>query len=673
MVAGVEKYSVAICEKPKRTAQRHPCIPSITVCVFPPLSFRENGLLDKASCFHNCLVRAEYSRVIYIETCRYYTSLPCYSSNWSHVVAGTSRRKLPPVYCALDDHIKNKRPNDFRNISTNGYSDNASGPKVANNRAHQDLSRSEKADTAVKGQIDKTDNDTNNLQTSDSSKMPLRPHHIVKLLDSLVFFDDIFRNDPLCEAAVDIVESLATHWKTEQKFASSDSELVENDDKDDEEDEIENELEEYDSEDLVSAISQLTNSNRNSGDRSYYSSSFLPLGVSLSHHGKKSSSLFEACKAYLKVLADFNWKWEDHFIHLVLFYSNNSFIRACIRVQGAHSRLQPCLVATACRDLCALEQLYRYLNPHTLSYWVNEVSPELGQLFRLDDSLTSFPNQVKDKDDVALVELMKESSSRWPQLVEELIKRYGKRGCGIFTVNYVFRYVGTSNNPFLPLEGSDAVHLDELVGIEEHKVALMKNVEFLMTGKKAHHVLLIGARGTGKSSLVKAVAQLNFERGLRIIQLDDALELRELRNSYSEISRLPQRFLVFMDDIGADMTSEEIRALKSVMEGGLQSMPCNMIIVATCNRRSLLFPEIARADSNYRYRGGEDVNMWDAEEERLGLGERFGLVLTFAPSDSKKYIQVVKHLAHYYSLDPHDGMYTITCGNDGLIVMFLVC
>jgi predicted AAA+ superfamily ATPase len=90
------------------------------------------------------------------------------------------------------------------------------------------------------------------------------------------------------------------------------------------------------------------------------------------------------------------------------------------------------------------------------------------------------------------------------------------------------------------------------------------------------------------------------------------------------------------------------------MEGGLQGMPLNVVIIATCNRRSILFPEIARAESSYRYRGGEDVNTWDAEEERLGLGERFGLVLTFAPPDSKKYVQVVKHLAHCYSLHLHD-------------------
>ncbi|GJQ12049.1 hypothetical protein GpartN1_g3840.t1 [Galdieria partita] len=580
------------------------------------------------------------------------------SAFWSQVLIGACRRKSWATYCALDDHVANKKSNESRYFPSNGCTDNSSGPKTAASRSHQDSSRLEKADIALKGQMDKIERSTTDVQANESTKIALRPHHIVKLLDSLVFYDDILRHDPLCEAAVDLVENLATHWNKEKKSSSLDEQGEENDDDDDdyEDDEVETELEEYDSEDLVSAISQLTNSNSNSTERSYFSTtSFLPLGLSLSHQGKKSTSLFEACKAYLRVLAEFNSSWEDHFIQLVLFYSNNSFTRACIRAEGVHSKLQPCIVASACRDLCALEQLYRYLNPDILSYWVNEISPELGQLFYLDGKVASSSYyQVKDKDDIALAELMKESYCRWPELVEELIKRYGKRGCGVFAVNYVFRYVGSSNQNFLPLESFDSVHLDELTGMEEHKVAFMKNLELFLSGKRAHNVLLIGSRGTGKSSLVKAVAQANFERGLRIIQLDDALELRELRNSYSEMSRLPQRFLVFMDDIGADMTSEEIRALKSVMEGGLQTIPSNILIVATCNRRSLLFPEVARAESSYRYRGGEDVNMWDAEEERLGLGERFGLVLTFAPPDSKRYVQVVKHLAHCYSLNPHD-------------------
>lgn len=591
------------------------------------------------------------------ESCKSF--LPCRSVSWNPVLGTTRwRRKFTVLYCALDDHVTNKRHNESRNnVSTNGYTDNSTGPKTTNNRALSEASsRLDKADIAVKGeQIDTLEEEkesNNNLQTNDAIKVPLRPHHIVKLLDSLVFFDDVLRNDPLCEAAIDLVESLASH--EEKNRTSLDTQQEE--ENEDEDEGMDNDLEEYDSVDLVSALSQLSNNDYSSTDPSYFSTnSYLPLGVSLSRHGKKSNSLFEACKAYLRVLTDFNCEWKDHFIHLILFYSNNSFTRACMRAESTNSSLQPCVVAAACRDLCALEQICRYLSPDILSYWVNEVSPELGPLFHLDSNLSrSVFTPMKDKDDIALSELMKESSTRWPELVEELIKRYGKRGCGIFAVNYVFRYVGGSNNAFHPLDNLEAVDLDELSGIEEHKVALMKNIEFLMSGKRAHNALLIGSRGTGKSSLVKAVAKANFDRGLRIIQLDDALELRELRSCYSELSRLPQKFVIFMDDIGADMTSEEIRALKSVMEGGLQGMPLNVVIIATCNRRSILFPEIARAESSYRYRGGEDVNTWDAEEERLGLGERFGLVLTFAPPDSKKYVQVVKHLAHCYSLHLHD-------------------
>ncbi|GJD06730.1 hypothetical protein Gasu2_11290 [Galdieria sulphuraria] len=558
--------------------------------------------------FHSCFTSRRVT--LAQKNSQYCHSKPYSDSFWGQVLIGAYRRKLS-TYCALDDHVANKRPNEFRYIPANGYTENPNGPKTVTNRSHQDSLRLEKADIAVKGQLDKLERSIDSVEANDSTKVALRPHHIVKLLDSLVFFDDILRNDPLCEAAVDLVESLARHWNKEKNspiWTKNKRKMMI--------------YQQYRNWPILIAILWTT--------VIFSRTSVLPLGVSLSHHGKKSASLFEACKAYLKVLADFNNSWEDHFIQLVLFYSNNSFTRACIRAEGIPSKLQPCIVASACRDLFALEQLYRHLNPDIL--------------FLL----------VKDKDDIALAELMKESSSRWPELVEELIKRYGKRGCGVFAVNYVFRYVGTSNNPFLPLESFDAVNLDELIGIEEHKVALMKNIEFFLSGKRAHNVLLIGSRGTGKSSLVKAVAQATFERGLRIIQLDDALELRELRNSYSELFHLPHRFLIFMDDIGADMTSEEIRAIKSVMEGGLQTMPSNMIIVATCNRRSLLFPEIARAESSYRYRGGEDVNMWDAEEERLGLGERFGLVLTFAPPDSKRYIQVVKHLAHCYSLNPYD-------------------
>eukprot|EP00871_Galdieria_phlegrea_P005323 jgi/Galph1/5792/GphlegSOOS_G4507.1 len=533
-------------------------------------------------------------------------------------------------------HVAHKRPIDPRNCPGGGYSDVNNATKTGGPRSCPESFRTEKNEASPKESLESIDSMTKtnnkNGNTSGASRKPLKPHHIQKFVDSLVFFDDIFRNDPLCEAAVDLVQSLSVELSREKNSSILESE------EEDEELEQDNNEEIFDAEDLVNALADMTDPNtkrernyftKNSALKQERNFTFLPL-------------------AYLRALADFNGNWEDHFIHLVLFYTNNSFVRACLRSKGVSEKIQPCVIATATRDLCALQQLYQELG---------------GQLFQLHSELVASDNDtmytipsLKDNDDKALVELMKEPSCRWTELVDELVVRYGKRGSGIFVVNSVFRCGNNANNPFIPLENFDAVNLDELTGLEEEKSALMKNIEFLLSGKPAHNVLLIGPRGTGKSSLVKSVAKCYFDRGLRIIQLDDALEIREFRNPCAELAKQPQKFIIFMDDIGADMTSEEIRALKSAMEGGLQGLASNMLIIATCNRRSLVFPEVARAESSYRYRGGEDINLWDSEEERLGLGERFGLILTLSPMDCKKYLQVVKHLAQCYALNANDDL-----------------
>jgi predicted AAA+ superfamily ATPase len=191
----------------------------------------------------------------------------------------------------------------------------------------------------------------------------------------------------------------------------------------------------------------------------------------------------------------------------------------------------------------------------------------------------------------------------------------------------------------------DPVRLVQLIGIDNQKALLLRNTQRFLRGAGANNALLWGARGTGKSSLIKGILNELKDQGLRLIQIDrnDLIELPEI---VDEIRNLPQYFIVFCDDMTFEQGDASYRALKSVLDGSIETPPANVLIYATSNRRHLL-PE-SMTDNQEAVLVGRDLHLGDTIEEKLALSDRFGLWLPFYPINWQRYLEIVDHyFAHY--------------------------
>jgi predicted AAA+ superfamily ATPase len=187
----------------------------------------------------------------------------------------------------------------------------------------------------------------------------------------------------------------------------------------------------------------------------------------------------------------------------------------------------------------------------------------------------------------------------------------------------------------------DPIRLPQLIGIDRQKEELIRNTERFLGGKPANNALLWGARGTGKSSLVKAVFNTYREQALRLIEVDkdDLVNLPEIIDC---IRDLPYRFIIFCDDLSFAADESIYKHLKSVLEGSIEVAPDNILIYATSNRRHLL-PE-KMADNLETTIVNDEIHYSDAVEEQISLSDRFGLWVAFYPEGLETYLQIVDSL-----------------------------
>jgi len=191
----------------------------------------------------------------------------------------------------------------------------------------------------------------------------------------------------------------------------------------------------------------------------------------------------------------------------------------------------------------------------------------------------------------------------------------------------------------------DSIRLDQLLGIDRQKAELIRNTERFLDGLPANNALLWGARGTGKSSLLKALLNEYAPRGLRLIEVDkdDLVYLPEIVDAVSE---LPQHFIIFCDDLSFEAGERNYKALKTVLEGSIELPPDNVLIYATSNRRHLM-PEYMEDNRASGVVEGE-LHYADAIEEKISLSDRFGLWLSFYPSNQDDYLALVdSHFTDY--------------------------
>nr|WP_315409719.1 ATP-binding protein [uncultured Selenomonas sp.] len=214
---------------------------------------------------------------------------------------------------------------------------------------------------------------------------------------------------------------------------------------------------------------------------------------------------------------------------------------------------------------------------------------------------------------------------------------YRRYGCGEISSCKAFSW-NDKEHRLQGVERFEALLLADIIGCDRQKKQLTDNTEAFLEGRPANNVLLIGARGTGKSSSVKALAHEYYGRGLRLVQLAKS-QLGELPRILAALRGFPsKRFILFLDDLSFEEFETEYKYLKSAIEGGVEARPKNVLIYATSNRRHLI-----KESWRDRDRAQDELYRQDSMNETVSLSDRFGLIITFLAPDQEQYHAIIAH------------------------------
>jgi len=219
-----------------------------------------------------------------------------------------------------------------------------------------------------------------------------------------------------------------------------------------------------------------------------------------------------------------------------------------------------------------------------------------------------------------------------------------------FQASVAFRWRRHQGHGLLqPVRQVAAISLSDLQEVDGQKERLVRNTEQFVQGRPANNVLLTGARGTGKSSLIKACLQAYAPQGLRLIEVDKA-DLTDLPDIADLIAGRPERFIIFCDDLSFDEGEPGYKALKSVLDGTVAATADNLLVYATSNRRHLL-PEYKKDNLSYTHTEDGEVHPGEVIEEKISLSERFGLWLSFYPFTQDEYLAIVDQWLGHFGCD----------------------
>ena len=201
-----------------------------------------------------------------------------------------------------------------------------------------------------------------------------------------------------------------------------------------------------------------------------------------------------------------------------------------------------------------------------------------------------------------------------------------------------------------PVKHLSVIALDDLHNVTTQKDLIDQNTRQFVTGKPANNVLLTGARGTGKSSLIKACLNQYADQGLRLIEVDKD-DLHDLSDIVDLVAERPERFIVFCDDLSFEEGESGYKALKVALDGSISAQSDNVLIYATSNRRHLM-PERHSDNTSYVHTEDGDLHPGETVEEKISLSERFGLWVTFYPFKQDDYLAIVAYwLRHFGCTD----------------------
>ncbi len=333
----------------------------------------------------------------------------------------------------------------------------------------------------------------------------------------------------------------------------------------------------------------------------------------------------KAYGSWVKSLASQGISWQDYIVRKILL-DDNPFSQ-----QVQHNSLQDLprsLIEATEHDLSILNTLYN-LPLEAISQWVKEAA---------NVPFSPFIAQYENKDHTFL-----HQTDNWENCLQELANHYRGNGTGIFAQYKALKW---QNNQLIGISQADGITLNEIVGYESQKATLMKNTEILLSGYSALNILLYGSRGSGKSSLVKGLLNEYYCRGLRLIEVNKS-QLSNLPSIVDKLRNIPQKFIVFVDDLSFEEDNDAFKALKVVLEGNVTAKAKNVVVYATSNRRHLIREYF---DDRPRPKDADEIHHWDTVQEKLSFSDRFGLTLTFQPANQDTYLQIVHHLASQINL-----------------------
>lgn len=375
------------------------------------------------------------------------------------------------------------------------------------------------------------------------------------------------------------------------------------------------------------------------------------------HSDADGLKCLQAYGRWFKALAASQQSWQDYLVTQILRDDNPFSQQAQLTPV---EKLPPALIAATRQDLQVLQSLYQ-CSSEQLSRWVQVAAkPTVAPIAWHHDGDVGTPCRGYQRSEAFNEQSFREKLQQlddWGDAVEILAAYYQQSGTGLFAQYHAFRW---QSGQLTGIARPDPIQLTELAGYESQKAALLKNTECLLAGYPALHILLYGSRGTGKSSLVKGLLnQYNDSangdslavKGLRLIEVAKS-ELKDLPILQEQLRPIPQKFIIFVDDLSFEEDDDAFKALKVVLEGSITARPPNVVVYATSNRRHLIREFF---EDRPRPRDSDEVHAWDTLQEKLSFSDRFGLTLTFEPANQDTYLKIVHHLAAQFKIPLSDN------------------
>ena len=241
---------------------------------------------------------------------------------------------------------------------------------------------------------------------------------------------------------------------------------------------------------------------------------------------------------------------------------------------------------------------------------------------------------------MARIELVLPQPLSAPDWNASIAFRYRKRSAGRSALEPVRQLANGA---------AQMLRLSDLKEIDSQKEKIQRNTAQFVRGASANNVLLTGARGTGKSSLIKACLNAYADQGLRLIEVDKA-DLCDLPDIVDVLSNRPEKFIIFCDDLSFEEGETGYKALKSVLDGSIAATSANVLIYATSNRRHLL-PEYMAENLSYTHTDDGEVHPGEVIEEKVSLSERFGLWVSFYPFSQDEYLAIVRQWLAFFGIE----------------------